>query len=65
MRRKVGVEQTLALVSMTGLIAFSLFNIAAAGFSPVDAIMVATVISNFLMIFQVGCLGYRCENVSC
>ncbi|KAK7091221.1 proton channel OtopLc-like isoform X3 [Littorina saxatilis] len=52
--RAVGVEQTLALISLTGLIAFGMFNIVAAIFSPAGTIMAVTLVSNILMIFQ-GC----------
>ena len=52
--RAVGVEQNLALISLTGLIAFAMFNVVAAIFSPAGSIMAVTMASNLLMLFQVS-----------
>ncbi|KAL8576900.1 hypothetical protein ACOMHN_064684 [Nucella lapillus] len=48
----VAVEQTLALISLTGLIAFAMFNIVAAIFSPPGSAMAVTILSNVLMLLQ-------------
>lgn len=48
----VGVEQTLALISLTGLTAFACFNIAAARLSPPHELARLTIASNVLMLLQ-------------
>ena len=57
--RAVGVEQTLAIISLTGLIAFAMFNIVAAIFSPVGSIMAVTILSNLFMLLQVSDHGIQ------
>ncbi|XP_076437548.1 proton channel OtopLc-like isoform X2 [Babylonia areolata] len=52
--RSVSVEQTLAIISLTGLIAFAMFNIVAAVFSTAGSAMAVTLLSNILMLLQ-GC----------